>query len=97
MNLCSPLDLRQFNSFDDSIFIWMNISLIFLFVFPGRRVLRGREVRLRGAGRAGAGPAQERALPAAGRLQALVARAERAQPVRLRAQQLRQEGEAFVV
>ena len=51
-------------------------------------MLRSCEVRLRGAGCAGVRPAQERAVPAARRLQALVAGAERAQPVRLRAQQL---------
>lgn len=57
---------------------------------------RGK-IRLCSTRRAGAGPAQEWALPAAGRLEALVARAERSQPVRLRAQQLRQKGETFLV
>lgn len=60
-----------------------------------RRLLRGSQVRLCRAGSTGVGSTQERALSTAGRLQALVACPEQSQSVRLCAQQLCEEGEAF--
>lgn len=63
----------------------------------GRRLLRGGEVRLCRPRGPGAGSAQERAVFAAGWLQALVACPEQSQSVGLCAQQLCEEGEAFAL